>query len=214
MAILDAKLHNALANGPSFTLSNRTYRTIWSLVWLVLASWTPPPLRSWRRLLLRSFGAKMAKGSTVHGTARIWDPRNLEMDAYSCIGPRVVCYAMARISMGPYALASQGAHLCAGTHDIDDPHFQLLARPIVVGERAWVAADAFVGPGVTIGEGAVLGARAVTFSDLPPWSVFVGSPARFVKMRVPAQTSVPPVRMMSSAQRPDRRGRTQSPLPQ
>jgi putative colanic acid biosynthesis acetyltransferase WcaF len=90
---------------------------------------------------------------------------------------------MARISMGRYALASQGAHLCAGTHDIGDPNFQLRARPIVIGERAWIAADAFVGPGVTVGDGAVLGARAVAFSDLPPWSVSVGNPARFLKMR-------------------------------
>ena len=91
---------------------------------------------------------------------------------------------MARIRFGQYSLASQGAHLCAGTHDIADPNFQLMARPIVIGERAWIAADAFVGPGVTIGEGAVLGARAVAFSDLPPWSVSIGNPAHVVKMRV------------------------------
>lgn len=191
MDILDARFHNALENGPSFTLSSRIYRTIWSIVWLMLASWTPPPFKSWRRLLLRIFGAKMAEGSGVYPTARVWDPRNLQMGAYSCLGHRVICYSMARITLGRYALASQGAHLCAGSHDINDPHFQLLARPIVIGDRAWIAADAFVGPGVTIGEGAVLGARAVTFANLPPWSVSVGNPARFVKMRVPPGSPVP-----------------------
>jgi putative colanic acid biosynthesis acetyltransferase WcaF len=189
--ILDATLHKALLNGPSFTLSNRVYRAIWSIVWLTLASWTPPPFKVWRRLLLRIFGARMEKGSSVYPTARIWDPRNLEMGPYACIGPRVICYSMARITMGRYAVASQGAHLCAGTHDINGPDFQLIARPIFIGERAWIAADAFVGPGVTVGPGAILGARAVAFSDLPPWSVFVGNPARFAKVRMPLSASVP-----------------------
>jgi putative colanic acid biosynthesis acetyltransferase WcaF len=84
---------------------------------------------------------------------------------------------MATISIGAYAIISQGAHLCSGTHDIEDSHFQLYARPIVIGERAWIAAEAFVGPGVSVGQGAVLGARGCAMRDLEAWSVYVGNPA-------------------------------------
>jgi putative colanic acid biosynthesis acetyltransferase WcaF len=73
-----------------------------------------------------------------------------------------------------------------GSHDIEDPYFQLIAKPIVIGAQAWVAAEAFVGPGVTIGEGAVLGARAVTFTNLDAWTVYVGNPARRLKVRARA----------------------------
>jgi putative colanic acid biosynthesis acetyltransferase WcaF len=90
---------------------------------------------------------------------------------------------MAEITFAPYSLASQGAHICAGTHDIEDVHFQLRARPIVIGYRAWIAAEAFVGPGVTVGDGAVLGARGCAFKDLDPWTVYVGNPARALKRR-------------------------------
>jgi putative colanic acid biosynthesis acetyltransferase WcaF len=90
---------------------------------------------------------------------------------------------MAKIRLDDYAMVSQGAHLCAGSHDISDPYFQLIVRPIVLGERAWIAAEAFVGPGVTVGKGAVLGARGVAFSDLPPWTVSVGNPSRVLKER-------------------------------
>jgi putative colanic acid biosynthesis acetyltransferase WcaF len=90
---------------------------------------------------------------------------------------------MAKITFAPYSLASQGAHICAGTHDIEDVHFQLRAYPIVVGYRAWIAAEAFVGPGVTVGEGAVLGARGCAFRDLSPWTVYAGNPARAIKPR-------------------------------
>lgn len=180
---LEAKLSNPREGGPTFPLAHRLYRLCWTATWAVLASWTPPPLRGWRRILLRLFGAKIAPTAGIYGSARIWDPRNLEMGAHSYLGPDVDCYSMAKIVIEPYALISQGAHLCTGAHDIEDAHFQLYAKPIMIRANAWVAAGAFVGPGVTIGEGAVLGARAVTFKDIPAWSVFVGNPAKFVKAR-------------------------------
>jgi putative colanic acid biosynthesis acetyltransferase WcaF len=153
------------------------------VIWLLLARWTPPQFHAWRRVLLRLFGAKISPNAYIYPSARIWSPANLEVGAYACIGRDVTVYSMAKIALAPYSLASQGAHICAGTHDIEDVHFQLQARPIVIGYRAWIAAEAFVGPGVTIGEGAVLGARGCAFSDLEPWTVYIGNPARAVKPR-------------------------------
>jgi putative colanic acid biosynthesis acetyltransferase WcaF len=153
------------------------------IAWALLGSWTPSPFYNWRAFLLKCFGAKMARGSSVHGSAKVWNPSLLELEEFSSIGPGVICYSMARISIGSYAIVSQRAHLCAGTHDIEDPNFQLRARPIEIESRAWIAAEAFVGPGVKVGEGAVLGARAVTFEDLDAWTVYVGNPAKATKLR-------------------------------
>ncbi len=183
MNILDARTRDTWRSGASFTLRNRIYRIVWAAIWWLLASWTPPALHRWRRLLLRLFGAKIAPTAGVYPSARIWSPANLEVGDFAFIGPKVTVYSMAKITFGPYSLASQGAHICAGTHDIEDPHFQLQARPIIVGYRAWVAAEAFVGPGVTIGDGAVLGARSCAFKNLEPWTVYVGNPARAIKPR-------------------------------
>src|SRR5690606_13305541 len=93
------------------------------------------------------------------------------------------CYSMASIRIGADAVVSQRAHLCAGTHDVDDPHFQLKAMPIEIGAGAWVATEAFVGPGVVIGRGAVLGARGVTVKNLDSWGIYAGNPARFIRSR-------------------------------
>ena|ERR1700753_1428317 len=174
---------DSLPSDPSFSFGNRLFRAVWLLVWFLLASWTPPFLHAWRRFLLRCFGAKIANTAHMYASARVWYPPNLEMGEYACLGPRVDCYCMAKIILGEYALASQGANLCAGTHDIDHPQFQLTTRPIQIGARAWIAAEAFVGPGVTVGEGAVLGARGVAFKDLKPWTVYVGNPAREIRTR-------------------------------
>jgi putative colanic acid biosynthesis acetyltransferase WcaF len=167
----------------SFPLRHRLFRAVWQLSWLLLAAWTPPPLRLWRRLILRAFGAKVEGKGDVRGSARVWYPPHLILGEGATIGPRVNCYNMAPIELERFALVSQGAHLCAGNHDIDHPDFTLFSKPILLRAHCWVAADAFVAPGVTIGVGAVLGARGVAFGDLEPWTVYVGNPATAKRAR-------------------------------
>lgn len=133
--------------------------------------------------MLRSFGAKLGRGARVYGSVRVWHPANLVMGVHAVLGPRATCYCMGRVTLGDYAVVSQGAHLCAGTHDISDINFQLIIKPVTIESRAWIAAEAFVGPGVVVGEGAVLGARACLFKDAEPYGVYVGNPAALVKTR-------------------------------
>ena len=181
--ILDARQSLPSEGGPSFSFTNRLQRLIWIIVWAVAARWTPPKLAGWRRFLLRSFGATVEAGSDVRASARVWYPPNLVLRENAVIGPHVNCYNMGTITLERGALVSQGAHLCAGTHDIDDPHFQLKAHPITIGAGAWVATEAFVGPGTRIGDGAVVGARCVAFGELLPWTVYSGNPARAIRAR-------------------------------
>ncbi len=180
---LDASLSNSAHGGPSFSLGNRILRAVWNATWFLLASWTPPAMHGWRCALLRAFGAKIGRGVRVYGSARIWLPANLELGDLSSVGPRANCYCQGKITLEDYATVSQYAHLVTGTHDIDNPNFQLFTRPIRICRHAWVASDAFVGPGVIVGEGAVLGARAVAFKSLDPWTVYVGNPAKEVRKR-------------------------------
>lgn len=183
MAVLNADEAGSLRGGASFSLRHRLVRVVWSLAWTLLASWTPPPLRRWRCLLLRAFGARLAPTANVYASCRIWYPANLEMGDYACLGPRSIVYSMAPVTLGAYALVSQGAQLCAGTHDVEDAHFQLQTRPIRIGARAWIAADAFVGPGVSVGDGAVLGARGCAMRDLNAWTIYTGNPAAPLRPR-------------------------------
>jgi len=163
--------------GPTFSLSNRIKRVVWQITWLSLASWTPPPARLWRLALLRAFGAEISWKANVYGSAKIWAPWNLKMEDHAALAPHVTVYNIAMVSLGVKAIISQGAHLCTGTHDHRDPQFPLYAKPIHIGSRAWVCAEAFVGPGVNVGAGSVLAARGVTFSDLEAWTVYSGNTA-------------------------------------
>lgn len=183
MSLLDASASKPLEGGASFTLGNRLFRTIWTITWLLLARWTPPPLHRWRRLVLIAFGAKLGPGVRVYGSARIWLPANLELGKNTLIGPGVNLYNQGRIVVGARSVVSQGAHICASSHDIADPDFQLVLRPVTIGEDCWVAAEAFVGPGVTMGDGSVLAARGALFEDCSSWTVYRGNPAAAIKAR-------------------------------
>lgn len=180
---LDASARKPLEGGASFSLANRLVRVAWGIAWLVLARFTPPPLHGWRRLVLRAFGAKVARGARVHASVSVWLPANLELGANCLIGPRVRLYNQGHITIGAQTVISQGAHLCASTHDVSDPNFQLVLRPIAIGSRCWVAAEAFVGPGVTMGDGSVLGARGALFGDAAAEAIYRGNPAELVKAR-------------------------------
>jgi putative colanic acid biosynthesis acetyltransferase WcaF len=171
-------------SGASFTLANRLVRLLWSFVWLAFARWTPGIASPWRVFLLNCFGARVSRRAAVAASARIWLPSNLAMGPRSTLGPGVDCYNMAQISIGARTIVSQRAFLCAGTHDVRDPDFQLTARAIVIGDDVWIAAEAFVAPGVEIADGCVLGARACAFEKLKAWTVYRGNPAVACKERV------------------------------
>lgn len=177
-------MHNQNTHtGPSFSLSNRIARVIWQLVSLLLFRFSPPPLHRWRALILVLFGAKVGKGVHVYPGVKIWAPWNLELGDECGIANGAVLYSQAKITIGRRAVVSQGVQLCTGTHDYNDPGFPLIAIPIKVGNNAWIAADAFVHPGIEIGDGCVVGARSVVTKNMPAWMVCSGHPCKPLKER-------------------------------
>ncbi len=196
MKSVDVPLERSVQQGPSFKLSQRLHRVLWRAVWIVLASWTPASFSPWRIQLLKLFGAKIHPGAAVAATVKIWLPRNLELGPNSALGPGVDCYNMGLIRIGANVVVSQRAVLCGGTHDIHDERFQLKVAPITIGDYVWIASEAFVGPGVHIANGCVLGARGCAFSDLDAWTVYRGNPAVPLKERRWRNT-VTPVRSAS-----------------
>ena len=167
-----------------YPIKNKVKRMIWNWVWTLFFRPSPRLLFSWRNFLLRLFGAQIGKGVHVYPSAKIWAPWNLELRDFAGLGDYVDCYCVAKITIGRKATVSQYSYLCSASHDISDPSLRLTSAPIVISDGAWVFADAFIGPGVTIGEGAVVGARASVFKDVDAWVVVGGNPARFIKKRV------------------------------
>ena len=170
--------------GPSFSLQNRIKRTVWQVIDILLFKPSPRPFHGWRTFLLRGFGAKIARGVHVYPGVRVWAPWNLNLGEECGIANGVILYSMDTITIGKRTVISQGTHLCAGTHDYTKAGFPLVSKPITIGDHVWIAAEVFVHPGITIGDGCVVGARSVVTHDLPAWIVCAGHPCKPIKERV------------------------------
>ena len=159
-------------------------RLAWNAVWAVFARPLPRAIgNGWKIFLLRLFGAKIGTGAAVYASAKIYAPWRLELGEGACIADGVIIENSEQVIIGKQALVSQRASIYTASHDICAADFPRISAPVVIGDYAWVAAEAMIAKGVSIGEGAVVGARAAVFKDTSPWTVVGGNPARFIKKR-------------------------------
>jgi len=169
------------------SVHNKMARTIWNIIMIFLfRPFGTKFFRLWRIFILRLFGADVSFGAEVYASVKIWAPWKLRMKKGSCLGPRVVCYNQAMITLEENAVVSQDVYICTASHDINKPNTAsqgLIIAPIIIGKDTWIASKAFIGMGVVIGEGAVVGATASVFKDVEPWTVVGGNPAKYIKKR-------------------------------
>lgn len=170
------------------TLKIKLLRGVWNITWLILIRpFGTRLLRLWRIMILKVFGAKVTWSSSIYSSTRIWAPWNLIMEDNAGIGPNVIVYNQEKVILRSNAKISQYAYLCTAGHDlavINNAKTGLIVAPIEICSKAWIGTRAYINMGVTIGEGAVVGATASVYKDVEPWTVVGGNPARFIKKRV------------------------------
>ena len=177
-----SKYENALGR------KHQIIRFIWNITWTLFARWLPRSIgRRWKNLLLRLFGAKLAKSAHVYSSAKIYYPANLIMGENTCLASDVDCYNVAPIILEDNVTVSQGTYLCTASHDITDASNPLVTASIILRDQSWIGARAFVGMGVEVGQGAVVGATASVYKNVEPWTVVGGNPAKFLKNRIVKQ---------------------------
>lgn len=168
----------------SLTIGNKLRRLFWNISCLFLfRPFAGPLFWRWRNTVLRIFGAKVGKGCKISNSVKIWAPWNLTLGKLVCLGPNANIYSANKIVIGDKVTVSQGAYLCCASHDISHINKPLVTSSIKIDSFAWICANAFVNMGVTIGEGAVVGATASVYKDVNAWTVVGGNPAKFIKKR-------------------------------
>jgi putative colanic acid biosynthesis acetyltransferase WcaF len=160
----------------------------WWLVQATLFGMSPQFMFGWRNWLLKRFGAAVGRGVRIRPTARITYPWKVSIGDSSWVGDGATLYSLERIDIGRNVSVSQRCYLCAGSHDYTQRDFRYTLDPqktrIAVEDEVWLASDVYVGPGVTIRKGAVVGARSSVFKSLPAMMVCFGSPAEAKKPRI------------------------------
>ena len=167
----------------SFSLRNKLTRLLWCICYYSCFRFIPIQLFKVRYYILKLFGAKIHKSVRIYPSVKIWLPSNLKMGKNSTLGPNANIYNQGTIYIGKGTIVSQGAHICASTHNYNDRLHPLVLSPIKIDNHVWICTEAFIGPGVTIQKGGVIGARSVVLKDTVEWSVYTGNPAIRIKSR-------------------------------
>lgn len=161
------------------------------IIWNVTAAFLfhpfiTPFFRKWRIALLKMFGAKLEWDCNVYASVKIWAPWRLQMGHRACLGPDVICYNQDWVVLEDDAVVSQYSYLCTAGHDVNIMNTadkSLITAPIILRRSSWIGSRAYVGMGVEIGEGAVVGATASVYKSIEPWVVVGGNPAKMIKKR-------------------------------
>ena len=150
---------------------------------------TPLPVPSrFKCFILRLFGACIGKGVVIKPQVKIHFPWKLTVGDFAWIGEEVFILNFEPARLGAQCCVSQRVFLCGGGHDYRQPDFPFRNGPIVVEDGAWVGAQVFVAPGVTIGSEAVITAGSVVTKDQPPKMVCSGNPCLPIRQRWLAKT--------------------------
>lgn len=147
-----------------------------------LNSWLPGSAH--RVLILRLFGAKIGRGVVIKPHVRVKFPWRLVIGDYSWVGEDVWIDNLAEVRIGSHCCLSQGVYLCTGSHDWASERFDLKTSPIAIGDHVWLGARSSAGPGVSIGDGAVLTMGSVATKSLSAWFIHSGSPAEPSRPRI------------------------------
>lgn len=139
--------------------------------------------RKFRVLMLRAFGADVSMKASIHPSVNIDFPWRLKIGDYSSVGKDAWLYCLNCISIGKNSCIGQEVYILTGSHDISSSHFDLVTKPITIGDGVWIATSSAVLPGVTLSDMTVVAAGSVVIKDTEKYDVVGGNPAKFIKKR-------------------------------
>jgi putative colanic acid biosynthesis acetyltransferase WcaF len=163
---------------------NKFIVQLWWITQSTIFACSPQICYGWRRFLLRLFGAKIGKGVLIRPSAKFTYPWKVTIGDHSWIGDDCVFYSLGEIHIGKNVSIAHRDYFCTGLHDITKITFDIQQKPIFIEDECWIPNDVFVGPGVTIEKGCVVGARSTVLKNLPAGMICYGNPAKPIKQRI------------------------------
>ena len=157
---------------------------LWYAVSLVVFQSGWFPIYGLKRWLLRVFGANVGRAVVIKPHVRIKFPWRCQIGDDCWIGEDVWIDNLADVRIENDVCLSQGVYLCTGSHDHRSITFDLISKPIVIEDQAWIAARSMILQGVTVGRGAVVAAGSVVTSEVPSGTIVAGSPCRVIGERI------------------------------
>jgi len=180
MRVYNSQFDNSWYNpGRSFPI-----RILWHFVNAIFMQSALIPSSAIKVCLLKLFGAKIGKNVNLKPSINIKYPWNLTIGDYSWLGEYAWLDSISQIKIGNNVCISQGVYICTGNHDWNNPSFDLVVKPVVIEDGAWLGAHSVILPGVTIASHAVVTAGSVMSVSAESFMVYAGNPAVKVKERI------------------------------
>lgn len=167
-------------------IKDKIKNLFWTYINMTLFRFTPSHFKIFRKFrvgLLKMFGAKLDWTVSIHPTAKIDYPWNLSMGNKSSLGENSWVYAMDSISIGEKTCIGKEVYLLTGSHNISSLTFDLVTKPIAIGDNIWIATGAMIMPGIIVNDFSVVAAGSVVIKNVECQSIVGGNPARFIKNR-------------------------------
>ena len=166
--------------------SEKLKNAIWSFINKTLFRICPPHFGIFRKsrvLMLRAFGADVSMKASIHPSANIDFPWRLKIGENSSVGKDAWLYCLNSITIGKNSCIGQEVYILTGSHDISSSHFDLVTKPIKIGDGVWIATSSAILPGVTLSDMTVVAAGSVVIKNTEKYDVVGGNPAKFIKKR-------------------------------
>ena len=174
-------IENILPGLKYYSIFELIKRVLWSCFGSIIFRFTPRHLYFIRKYLLIIFGAKIGKSTKIFPSVKIAHPWLLQIGDNSVVSWNVSIYNLDMLVIGNGTIVSQNVHFCGGTHNYKSPGFELIRSKIDIGDNVWIAADAFIGPGIFIGSNSIIAARSVCVKDVIEDSIVGGNPSRTIR---------------------------------
>lgn len=156
---------------------------LWKAVNSTLFKLFPNQIKLPRIILLRLFGADLAKTVNISRTAKIDHPWNLTMGHLSSLGENSWAYCLDKITIGEKTCIGKDTYLITGSHNIYSPNFWQITSPIIIGNGCWISTGVYILPGVSIADFTVVGAKSLVIKSTELGDIIGGNPAKFIKKR-------------------------------
>jgi len=128
--------------------------------------------------------------------------KDAHIDEYAYIGPG--CIVQQGVSIGKYTMLANNVMIVGGDHNFRNCDFPIIfsgrekRKKTKIGVDCWIGAGSIIMAGVTIGDGAIIAAGSIVTKDIPPYSIYGGNPARFIKTRFDPEDEIKYKEMISS----------------
>ena len=144
----------------------------------------PPSESAGREAIIRNLFGNIGHNFKIHSPFHCDFGFNITVGDNFVANFNLTILDEAEVRIGNNVFIGPNTTLCTVIHSLEPGERNegiMCARPIAVGDNVWIAANAVILPGVTVGEGAVIGAGSVVTKDVEPYTVVAGNPARFLR---------------------------------